>query len=978
MKIKQFATVLILTAFSFFSGMPAGFTQKKMPSFIPDTPWSFLSTTATQAYQFVKAHPTYDGRGVVVIVCDSGVDVDTQGLLKTTTGEKKIIDVQDFSGEGDVHLSKAKKGEENGEKFLKDASDRKLFHYDKLALTPADSTYWIGFLDESKYKNSGVPDFNNNGKRNDLFGVVAFKVKKGDKTEWVAYVDTDADGQLDDEHPVRDYHVNYDVIHLRGRDTAKKQELMSFALNIRPAQKIASFFFADNAHGTHVSGIIAGYQINGQPTLNGIAPGAQIIGLKIGNNTLAGGSTTSGSMKKAFEYGVKWAKNHPDKAVVFNLSYGIGSEIEGHSDIDRFVDRILKENENIAICISNGNEGPGISSTGTPAASFWAISSGALMPWRSARDSYGATIKRDVILPFSSRGGEIPKPDVVSPGAAMSSVPPYAHSENFWGTSMASPQTTGAVALLMSAAKQQKPPIPIRGALIKRALKFGARWLPYYNALDQGGGVVDIPKAFEILKKYARRHEEKQVLDYKITTNSPIFPDDLGPTAYWRAGGYFPNGSDQQIFHVTAIFPKEKTPDGIEHFYRAFNLKSDAPWLVVPKHATYIRADERATIPVRYDASKLTKPGLYVGKVVAYLKKGHGDKFSRSNAEFELWNTLVVPYEFTSANSYEKTWRAETLEPGMIRRYFLQVPPGASGMTLSMKASPRKWARMRMQLFDPMGRKAGATGYASSKLGNKVTLSVAGEDLTPGIWELVTIADFRNPKTSTYNLEARFAGFQLKPNVIRDFSYSLGKQPRGKFTVTNLFDRTCRGYATGQILGFEKTSCKKSSGKDRIRYRIRVGENVQRVEFKIQMSPEDFNKFTDIATNIYDARGRAVVQNGLTYDRLTLEFFNPKPGTYTLEVWGAYTNPKKKSPWKFKLRERYFVKAPITVHLKKEGTGHFYFYPDIPETVDFTLDKSPQIPPEGMHLFGEIRFLDNRTRQVVTVLPIRIAAKLAE
>ncbi len=961
-----------------FVSTAAVFAQKKMPSFMPEKPWSFLSTSATQAYQFIHAHPTYDGRGVVVIVCDSGVDVDTQGLLKTTTGEKKIIDVQDFSGEGDVPLSKAKKGETNGEKFLEDAGGHKLFHYDKLALSPADSTYWIGFLDESKFKNSAVQDFNNNGRRTDRFGVVAFKVKKGAKTEWVAYVDTDADGQLDDEHPVRDYHVQYDVIHLRGRNTAKKAELLSFALNIRPAKKIASFFFADNPHGTHVSGIIAGYQINGQPTLNGIAPGAQIIGLKIGNNTLAGGSTTSGSMKRAFEYGVKWAKNHPDKAVVFNLSYGIGSEIEGRSAIDRFIDRILKENENIAICISNGNEGPGISSTGTPAASFWAISSGAIMPWRSARDSYGASLKRDVILPFSSRGGEIPKPDVVSPGAAMSSVPPYARSENFWGTSMASPQTTGAVALLMSAAKQQKPPIPIRGALIKRALKFGARWLPEYNALDQGGGVVDIPKAFRILQKYAKRHEEKQVLDYKITTTSPIFPDDIGPTAYWRAGGYFPHGADRQIFHVTAIFPKRKTPDEIEHFYRAFNLKSDSPWLIVPKKATYIRADERATIPVRYDASKLAHPGLYVGKVVAYLKGGRGDKFSRENAEFELWNSIVVPYTFTAANHYRQNWWKEALNPGMIKRYFLQVPPGASGMILSLKPTPRKWGVVRMQLFDPMGRKAGATGYASSKLGNEVALNVVNGELQPGIWELVTIADFRNPKISFYDLEARFAGFKLTPDRIRNFTYRLGKKPRGTFTVTNLFDQTFRGFATGQILGFEKTSCKKSGGKDRVRYHFRVGDNVTQVQFKIQMSPEDFNKFTDIATNIYDAAGRAVVQNGLTYDRLTLSFFNPKPGTYTLEVWGAYTNPAKKSPWKFKLTERYFVRTPIAVHLKKEGTGHFYFYPDIPEKVDFTLDKSPEIPPEGMHLFGEIKFLDNRTRHVVTVLPIRLEAKLAE
>ncbi|GBD94646.1 serine protease AprX [bacterium BMS3Abin05] len=952
--------------------------QKKIPDILPDTPWSFLSTSATHAYQFIKAHPSYDGRGVVVIVCDSGVDVDTQGLLQTSTGQKKIIDVQDFSGEGDVKLTKAKTGEENGEKYVENSSGRRLYIGNKPALTPVDSVYWIGFLDESKYKNSGVPDFNNNGSRNDKFGVVAFKVKKDGKTYWVAYVDTNADGRLDDEKPVRDYRVNYDVIHLRGRNVAKKPELMSFALNIRPEKKIASFFFADNAHGTHVSGIIAGYRINGEPTLNGIAPGAQIIALKIGNNTLAGGSTTSGSMKKAYEYGVKWAKDHPDKAVVFNMSYGIGSEIEGKSAIDQFIDRILKENENIAICLSNGNDGPGISTTGTPAASFWAISSGALMPWRSARDSYSAGIKRDVILPFSSRGGEIAKPDVLSPGAAMSSVPPYARSENFWGTSMASPQTAGAVALLMSAAKQQKPPIPIRGALIKRTLKFGADWLPAYTALDQGGGVVNIRKSFEILKKYAGRHEEKQLLDYKITTKSPIFPDDHGPTAYWRAGGYFPHGSDRQIFRVKAIFPKDKKPDAIEHFYRAFNLKPDVPWLIVNKKSTYIRADESATIPVSYDASKLSKPGLYVGKVVAYLKNGRGNKRIKSNTEFELWNTIVVPYTFSDYNQYKLRFQREALEPGMIKRYFLEVPPGASGCLIRMRPSQNKWSRVRMQIFDPMGRKYASTGYASSKISNTVTISVLGEDLAAGIWELVTISDFRNPKTSFYDLNLNFSGFALQPELIKNFAYKMGGQPKGTFTVTNRFNRLFQGFATGQILGFKKVSDKKSTGKDRIRIPFKIDKSIKMVQFKIRMSPEDFNKFTDIATNIYDSGGRAVVQNGLSYDRLTLYFMNPKPGTYTLEVWAAYTNPAKKSPWKFKLTENYFVKNPISVSCKKAGGGSLFLYPDMPQKMEFTLNRSPELPPEGTYLFGKILFQDSKNRRPAAVLPIRLEAKLVE
>ncbi len=54
-------------------------------------------------------------------------------------------------------------------------------------------------------------------------------------------------------------------------------------LNVLPEEKIVSFHFDDGSHGTHVAGIAGGYQIGGID-FNGIAPGANMMSMKLGNN----------------------------------------------------------------------------------------------------------------------------------------------------------------------------------------------------------------------------------------------------------------------------------------------------------------------------------------------------------------------------------------------------------------------------------------------------------------------------------------------------------------------------------------------------------------------------------------------------------------------------------------------------------------------------------------------------------------------
>jgi tripeptidyl-peptidase-2 len=351
----------------------------------------------TGAFSFLAENPAFNGAGIRVAILDTGVDPGASGLQRTPAGLPKVIELVDATGSGDVGMATRTRSKDGGSSItglslrplllnpawdnpsgefrvgLKAAFElfpRELLRRvraerasaDRTALAPALGAAQIaaGCRDDPDGEFaaraallealSAGPGGGGGGDDDAGFAIDVVSFKDGAGV-WRVVVDTVGDGDLRAARALAPFSVAQEWGTFGGNT------LLNFGVGVHNDGDVVSIVCDAGAHGTHVAGIVAAWH-PGSPHLNGVAPGAQIIGIKIGDTRIGSMETGAGLIR-----GIAAAV--AAGAHVINMSYG---EPSGRPNVGRFLEkaRAAVLEKGVAFFASAGNAGPALSTVGAP------------------------------------------------------------------------------------------------------------------------------------------------------------------------------------------------------------------------------------------------------------------------------------------------------------------------------------------------------------------------------------------------------------------------------------------------------------------------------------------------------------------------------------------------------------------------------------------------------------------------------------
>lgn len=704
--VKSLSDNLNIYGYS-YDASPAPTKAEGWPPVTNDEPLQdFISPLeGLDAVSWRQEHPSFDGRGVVVAV-DAIPDLLLPELQTAYdlngTKVRKFSEIRNIADPAD---KVDRQWVDMGHVVSVSGTSLSALYGGAHFKLPRAGTFHLGLfwgpLDESVLTTRVAP------KQGAPIGVL------WDKATGEVWVDGDRTGNFSSYSPVFDYSVRGDIVTVGKEDPSLLvRSTVGLAVQTDPAHDYISLNLGVGSHPTMVAGSIAS---NKDPhgRVDGVAPGAQLAALPWSWST----QSIAEGLISAFDDRnvdvVVWEMGLPNKS-------------------NAFLEKLLVER------LLQRHNKPLIASTGDPVSigalddlgtAEGVISVGGYESAELYRRNEGLVLSGDDHLHWESAAygpstaGEL-KPDVIAPSgyvANMLATLIFPSREGlvtlpagYWvggGASQSTPTGAGAVALLISAAKQEH--IPYSASLLRTAIDYGARYLPNYASYEQGNGDIDIAKSWDILKA--------------LNGAAPANVDVQAPV----------NAQNGSVTGTTA----------------GLGLYEREGWHVGQREALFITLTRRsgATLPVSYKARWIGNDGTFTGPttvslplnrtvrypvtIVANTHGAHSAILSiddlHSGATVRRMSAMIIVPEDIDAHSHSLT-RTVTFEAPLNASFFVRVP--AKTMLLHAVTSDD----VTLELHDP----ATTSTYYSDGSGGVQSLEVPRP--RPGVWEVDVSSNLLN------------------------------------------------------------------------------------------------------------------------------------------------------------------------------------------------------------------------------------------
>jgi len=719
-------------------------TDAKETSSFPN--WALQPRKETGATSFINKFPEYDGRGVVIAIFDSGVDPAAGGLQVTSDGRPKLIDRIDGSGAGDVDTSTvvtvkdakvtgltgrtlhvpeswvnpsgkfhigSKKAFDLYPRGLKDRilTERQEKFWDpghKKAQAVAGKKLQESEKDKEKDKDKDgdKETLEEKLKREDIEAEVELAASIDKKfrdnstnhwladtgpvydclvwhngNRWQAAIDVSEEGDLSSALVLGVYRETREYGRLSEMDQ------INVSVNIYDEGNLLVIVSMPSSHGTHVASIAAAC-FPDDPDRNGLAPGAQIVSVTIGDSRLSSMETGT-ALARAMTHVMRQEHYRVD---LINMSYGEHSHWSSSGRVGDLMNEVINKH-GVTWVASAGNDGPALCTVGTPPdiSTSAVIGVGAYVSPEMMTAMYSTREK----LPgtpytWTSRGPTIDGDRgvcVCAPGGAITSVPQFTlrGTQLMNGTSMASPHTCGALALVMSGLRARG--VAWSPYSIKRALENSSTQLENLCHYGQGNGLLSVEKAFNHSHDNAGNMERD--VRFAVSCNS-----NGGKGIHLR--GAAAEKAKEIPVKVEPIFlnPDERAANEKLDFNMKFVLTCSASWVSCPSHLDLMYTNRHFLVHV--DPTGLP-PGAHHTYIEAHDAHNPG--------KGKVWEVAinVIRAEQLELNPRPHVKHVNLFKPGTIKRHFLPVPSGATWAVFHIKnlakGQPGKFVLHTVQLL---------------------------------------------------------------------------------------------------------------------------------------------------------------------------------------------------------------------------------------------------------------------------------------